>query len=293
MSNFKESDREIDQLENGTPSDKVIEIKSIYKNGKRSIQPALDASSGWWAGVERLSDEAKSKLDYYVTVGETGQDSRLNTTIVLKNGLTFNLAENRDAINWAWVKHCPELAMSLDDAQKGKAEFYVHMEGRESERSNRSEETIYEATKYVMEDATTEYANRALLLGFDMSHEKPASIKQFLIGKAKKDPKAILNIYRNKSMRINLLFVKAKQKGVVTVNKADGVVKYGATILGVSDDSAIAYLQQNEDILELLDREINPQFNSAKAEEVNVLEGATKPAAKSPSKAPAKGTTKK
>lgn len=289
MSKFEESNREIDQLENGTPTDRVIEIKSIYKNGKRTIQPALDGASGWWAGVERLSDDAKTKLDYYVTVGKTGQDSRLNTTIVLKNGLTFNLANNRDAVNWAWVKHCPELAMSHDDAQKGKAEFYVHMEGRESERSNKDEEIIYEATKYVMEDATTEYANRALLLGFDMSHEKPASIKQFLINKAKRDPKAILNVYRNKSMRINLLFVKAKQRAIVTVNKSDGVVKYGATILGVSDESAIAYLQQNEDILELLDREVNPQYNSAKAEEVNVLESIPKTTAK----APAKGTTKK
>ena len=289
MSKFEESNREIDQLENGTPMDRVIEIKSIYKNGKRNIQPALDAASGWWAGVERLSAEAKGKLDYYVTVGLTGPESRLNTTIILKNGLTFNLANNRDAVNWAWVKHCPELAMSLDDAQKGKAEFYVHMEGRESERSNKSEELIYEATKYVMEDATTEYANRALLLGFDMSHEKPASIKQFLINKAKKDPKSVLNVYRNKSMRINLLFVKAKQRAIVTVNNSDGVVKYGATILGVSDESAIAYLQQNEDILELLDREVNPQYNSAKAEEVNVLGNAPKAA----TKGPAKGTAKK
>ena len=288
MSKFEESNREIDQLENGTPMDRVIEIKSIYKNGKRNIQPALDAASGWWAGAERLSAEAKGKLDYYVTVGLTGPESRLNTTIILKNGLTFNLANNRDAVNWAWVKHCPELAMSLDDAQKGKAEFYVHMEGRESERSNKSEEIVYEATKYVMEDAATEYANRALLLGFDMSHEKPASIKQFLISKAKKDPKSVLNVYRNKSMRINLLFVKAKQRAIVTVNNSDGVVKYGATILGVSDESAIAYLQQNEDILELLDREVNPQYNSAKAEEVNVLGNTPKAATKGPAKGAAK-----
>ena len=221
MSKFEESNREIDQLENGTPMDRVIEIKSIYKNGKRNIQPALDAASGWWAGVERLSAEAKGKLDYYVTVGLTGPESRLNTTIILKNGLTFNLANNRDAVNWAWVKHCPELAMSLDDAQKGKAEFYVHMEGRESERSNKSEEIVYEATKYVMEDATTEYANRALLLGFDMSHEKPASIKQFLISKAKKDPKSVLNVYRNKSMRIN--YLKGKVKGIVGTNGVNEV----------------------------------------------------------------------
>ena len=90
-------------------------------------------------------------------------------------------------------------------------------------------------------------------------------------------------------MRINLLFVKAKQRAIVTVNNSDGVVKYGATILGVSDESAIAYLQQNEDILELLDREVNPQYNSAKAEEVNVLGDAPKAATKGPTK----GTTKK
>tara|TARA_R110000796_G_scaffold179502_8_gene296028 strand:- start:555 stop:1412 length:858 start_codon:yes stop_codon:yes gene_type:complete len=249
---------ELDQYENGTPNDKIILIKSVYKNGKRTIQPSFDEDSGSWAGVDRVTDEDKKKLKYFVTVGNVGPDERLNTTVVLKAGLEFDLSKELDALNWKWVKHDTSLAMSHEQAQSGKAEFYVHIVGRESEQSNKSDELMFDALQCVMKDATTELSNRALLLGFDMSDEPPATVKQFLLSTAKKNPKSILNVYRNKSMRINLLFVKAKQRGIITVNNTDSVIKYGVTILGVSDESAIAYLQQNEDILELLQREVDP-----------------------------------
>lgn len=58
---------ELEQFENGTSSDKVIVIKSIYKSGKHTVQPAVNPATGWYAGVERLSDEEKksSKLLCY------------------------------------------------------------------------------------------------------------------------------------------------------------------------------------------------------------------------------------
>lgn len=288
MSNVTSRFAEIEQYENGSVTDKVIQIKSIYKNGKRSIQPALDSSTGWWAGVERLSDEEKKERKYYVTVGETGERDRLNTTVVLKDGLEFDLNTLRDRTNWGWVKYCPALEMSFESAQKSKCEFYVHIEGRESEKSNKASENVFDAMKCIMEDAATEYPNKALLLGVDLSHEPSATIKEFLLSRAKKNPAEILNLYRNKSMRINLLYVKAKQKGLIKKNNEDGVIKYGVTILGITEDSAIAYLQQNRDILELLDRDVNPNHISReepKVEDVDLLADAPV----TPAKAPAKG----
>ena len=98
----------IEQLENGTIADQVIEIKAIYKTaGKHTVQPAFDPKSGWWAGVERISDRDKENLDYYVTVGKTGAESHLNTKIALKDGFVMDLTNPIDSINWRWLKHCP------------------------------------------------------------------------------------------------------------------------------------------------------------------------------------------
>jgi hypothetical protein len=251
----------IEQLENGTAKDQVIEIKAIYKTaGKHTLQPAFNSQTGWWAGVERLSDDDLRKRDYYVTVGKTGSESNLNTKIALKDGHIMDLSNKVDRINWEWLKHCPEIAMSFAEAQSSKALFYVHIEGREAELTNSKTEEMFEAMRLVMEDPTTNYENRALLLNMDMEGERPAVIKEFLLEKAKKDPKAILRIYRNKYMKINLLYLKAKKSNKIIVNPNDNVIRYGHTILGVSDDSAIAYLQANEDILELLEREVNPEY---------------------------------
>jgi len=79
--------QEVDQLQNGTTSDKVIQIRSVFKSGKHTIQPAFDTKSNWYAGVERLSDEEKKGKSYYVTVGEKGDRSNLNTKVVLQEGL--------------------------------------------------------------------------------------------------------------------------------------------------------------------------------------------------------------
>jgi len=252
---------EVDQLENGTSTDKIIEIKSVFKTGKHTIQPAFDPKSGWWKGVSRLSEDDKRKLDYYVTVGETSKErSRLNTKIKLEDGFIFDLNKEVDRINWKWVRETKEVAMSFAEAQRSKALFYVHIEGRESEMSVKKDEEMFKAMKLVLDDASTNYVDRALLLNMDMEGEKPSIIKEFLLSQAKKNPKSIFNVYRDKSMKINLLYLKAKRKGIIKVSEVDNVRKYGENIIGISDETCISFLQQNEDILELLERDINPDY---------------------------------
>jgi hypothetical protein len=252
----------IEQFENGTSKDKIITIKSVYKTGKHIIQPAFDASSNWYAGVARLSDEQKKGLNYFVRVGETGENSRFNTKLTLRDGFTFDLNKEVDKINWEWVKHVPCVAMSLEDAQKGKALFYVHIEGRESHARNTRSELIFDAMGCVMQDMPSNYENKALLLGVDMSNEHPETVKEYLLDMARNSPEKILRVYRDKFMKINLLFVKAKQKGIIKVVGPDNLVKFDHIILGTSEDGSIAYLKENKDILELLDRRVNPEYNS-------------------------------
>ena len=256
----KDRFEELEQLENGTSSNKVIELKSVFKGGKHIVQPAFNSKTAWYEGVARLSDEEKKGLSYYVRVGETGSDARHNTKLKLENGTIFDLNNEIDKINWSWVKHLPCIAVDFEEAQQSKAEFYVHVDGREAEKKNKSRKTKVDAMQMVLNDSPVNYANRALLLGMDMEGESPAVIQEFLLDTAENKPEEIERVYRGKDMKIKLLFVQAKRKGTIEVNEADGVVKFGRTILGYSDDSAVAYLRENTDLLELVERDVNPDY---------------------------------
>lgn len=262
---------EVDQLKNGTRANKIIELRSIYKDGKHTVQPAFDQKSGWYAGVERLSDEEKKERRYYVTVGETGERARNNTKLRLENGTIFDLSDPRDTINWEWVKHLPCVAMSYREAQMGKALFYVHIEGREAEERIKLSDMLYEAMKLVKEDPKSNHVNRALLLGFDMEGEEPATVEDLLLDIAKKTPEKIFRIYRDKSMKIHLLFEKALKGKHVSLDAVNGVYMFGSTILGISKEASIAFLQQNEDLLELLERDVNPEYFKEKMQHAKTL----------------------
>jgi len=237
-----------------------IVLKSIYKT-KHTVQPAFDPKSGWWAGVKRISDDDKKSLSYYITVGKGSGDSERNTTLVLEDGMEFDLANERDAINWEWVQHCKEVANSFEEAQKSKvAMFYVFIEGKEAQKDNARTNEKFEALSAVMADSPVHYENRALLLGNDMIGEEVSVIKRYLLDMAENEPKRVLDAYKSKTLQTQLLFLQAKRAG--KIEEVNGVIKYGMHILGVSDDSAIAFLQnpENRELMKLIEREINPEY---------------------------------
>jgi len=240
--------------------DKIITLKGVFKT-KSTVQPAFDKRKNWWAGVERLTEEDKKKKTYYINVGMTNDDKEKNTTRVLEDGMEFDLTNDIDAIDWQWVQHCKEVASSFAEAQKSKvAQFYIHIEGKEAAKDNASTNLEFEAMKCVMEDSPSHYENRALLLGNDMRGEEVSIVKRFLLDMVKDNPKKVLESYESKSLQTQLLYLQAKREGNVV--EENGVIKFGMHILGVSDDSAIAFLQNkdNSELRKLIEREINPEY---------------------------------
>jgi hypothetical protein len=247
----------IEQIENGLPSDKIIVLKSLYKtkSSKMTIQPAWSKRLSWFKGVPRLSEMDKQKMTFFIT-----PDSKL----VLQNEMEFNLADEVDAANWAWVKHSPRIAEDLDKAQMTPgAMFYIYMEEKEAQANISKSELLFKALQYVMTDKPVNYISRARLLGIDMTNDKPLIIKEFLISETTKHPEKVIEVYESDALAIQLLFYGAVDKGIIT---NDGqVFLYGRHVLGISEALSIEYLKEprNTSLLDLLDRELHPEYFQA------------------------------
>jgi hypothetical protein len=267
--------KNLEQLENGTPTDKIISLRSIFKT-KSTVQPALDPATNWYAGVERMSADDKKGKHYFVEP-ET-------TKLVLEDGITFNLDNIVDKLNWDWVKLLPQVESSFEAAQQNpSAAFYVYIEGKEALKRNTFKDSQFKAEKYVRDDSPVNYEDRCLLLGYDMANEHPESLRDFLTDMARRSPIKVIQLYESKSISIKLLFLKARKKGIIISDK--NVLQYGNIALGINENSALAFLmdKDNKEILELLNKDIYPElyaknFKTSKVEAAQA-EMAAEPAA--------------
>jgi len=244
----------IEQIENGTYTDKIIEIKSIYKNGKTTVQPVKNSLSGWYKGVERLSDEEKKGKKFW---------AEPSTKFILKEGVVLDLNNEEHRIIWNWVKHQPCLALTYDECQtRPAAEFYVHLKNKEAETRISAKVLKHQALSFVLDDNPANYALKAKLLGVNMDGEKEAlAIKDFLLDRAESAPEEIIRVYQDKMMALRLLVISAIEKGKIRVDP-DGGYRYGNLYLGMAEDSAVDYLNSpsNSKMRKLLESEVNPEY---------------------------------
>ena len=198
-----------DQLEGGTYGDKIIEIKSVYKNGKTTVQPVRDPMSGWYLGIPRLSENDKRDLKYW---------AEPQSKFILKEGVTIDLNKEEHKVIWEWLKYQPALAMSYDECQmKPGAEFYVHVRHKEAVASVSRKKQKYIAMKYITEDSPSNYPLRVKLLGLNMDGEDPVIIEDFLFERAEKEPDRILKLYEDKNLSLRMLLLEAVEKRKITI----------------------------------------------------------------------------
>lgn len=249
----------IDQLENGTALDKIIKLKSVYKTGKTIVQPVKDALTGWFKGIQRLSEDEKRKLTYW---------AEPTSKFTIKDGTTFDLNNEAEKATWDWVKHCSCIADSEEDCQfTPGAEFYIFLENKEAETSVSRRERRFKAQKFIMEDNASLYPVRASLLGVEMDGESPIVIKDFLLAQAEQNPNKVLAIYEGHDISLRLLLLKAQKLNVITSDQS-GLFRYGNVVLGMTEVSCIAWMQDagNKHLVELLEREVNPDYFPADSE---------------------------
>jgi len=249
----------IEQLENGTVTDKIIEIKSIYKNGKTTVQPVKDPLSGWYKGLKRLSENDKRDLKFWADP---------ETKFILKEGIFLDLSREEHKVIWEWVKYQPCLAMSYEDCQKTpEAEFYVHLQHKEALESISRKKTKYEAMKLITEDNASNYPLRVRLLGVNMDGEDPAIIEDFLLERAESDAESIIKLYNDKFLSLRMLLIEAVSKRKVIIEPT-GAYRYGNMFLGMTEESALDWMNssENKSVVRLLEEDVNPEYFKEKEE---------------------------
>ena len=258
----------LDQLEKGTPSNQVIRLKSVFKQGKTTVQPVRD-STGWYKGVERLSEDQKKSRTHW---------AEPESKYVLKDGTTFDLAKEDMRITWEWVRHSPCVCETYEEVQMTPgAEFYVYREGQEAEKSLSRKELKFRAQELVMKDNSSNYPLRTKLLGVNMDAEHLNVLKDYLLGEAEKEPQRVISIYESHDLSFRLLLLKAMDKNIIQIDSQSGIYTYGNTVLGMTEDSAIHWMQDssNKNLVTLLEQEANPEYfakEEAKAKPHNPIE---------------------
>jgi len=242
----------IEQLENGTALDKIIVLKSVFKQGKTTVQPVADGM-GWYKGIPRLSEEDKRKLVHW---------AEPTSKFVIKEGTVFDLNDDAQKITWDWVKHSPCICATREEVDHTPgAEFYIHLENEEAKNNISRLELKHKATEYILKDNSVNYPMRAELLGINMDGDSPVIIKEYLMEQADKHPEKILTVYSAKDVAVKLLLLKGIKKHVIKIGDG-GLYTYGGNVLGTSEKSAVNWLSDtdNAEIVKLLQREVDPDY---------------------------------
>lgn len=219
------------QLANGTPSDKILILKSFYKDDRCTISPTKDIN-GRYLGININIPEIK-KL-------EMGYVPSIESKLKLYDGIEVDLNNSTWAKDWEWMQHCVEIA---DDFQSGQgtpgAYFYIFRPGFESAKKVSETEQRVELMNYILQDSNENLYNRVSILGVDMSDSVISDVKEFLLLMVNTEPAKVRAVYESKTFSLELLFMHALKKNVIT--NRSGVYTFGEILLGVEDRAVIAY----------------------------------------------------
>lgn len=273
--------KKINNVQNGDIRSNIIVLRSVFgKVGQKYyIQPQKNSRGRYADCVRRVNSQG----DIILTPEEIEKESKgeaayipETSLFVIEDGKTFNLDDVYDRAVWESIKHCSLIAPdryakdekgnylidgTIDPKSKrpryGEAELYVDRPGYEAQLRVTKKKLITEAYNYIINDERG-YDGRVLrakLLGRNMSNQPNADVEDFLLSVAEKNPEKIIDCYTNGDMSLRLLFIEAREKGIIT--KKDGLYVYGdegQTSLGANDSAAIEWMKssRNSKIVSLI-----------------------------------------
>ena len=279
----------IKNVQDGDVKSNLVILRSVFgKVGQKYfIQPQKDKYGKYPDCVKRVNSQG----DIVLTTKELELESRgeaayikENEVFIIEDGKTFNLDDIYENAIWEAIKNCPLIApdrfakndkgeylidgttnSNTTNPRYGSAELYVYRPGIEAQRRVSRRKLIIDASNYIMNDERG-YEGRLLVarvLGRNMKNMPNADVEDFLLSIAEKTPEKIINCYTEGDMKLRILFIEAREKGVIY--KKDGLYLYGEdgkVILGATDDAAVEWMKapKNAKTLALIRKDTYPEM---------------------------------
>lgn len=281
--------KKVNAVQDGDLKSNIVVLRSVFgKVGQKYyIQPQRDSRGRYPDCVKRVNSEG----DIILTPEELEKESKglaayipIDKLFIIEDGKTFNLDDVYERAEWEAIKNCDLIAPdrfaknengdylidgTIDPKSKrpryGSAELYVDRPGFDSQRRVTRKKLIVEASNYIMNDERG-YEGRLLIarvLGRDMKNQPNADIEDYLLSIAEKTPEKIIDCYTGGDVKLRILFIEAREKGVIV--KKQGVYVYGEdgkVILGATDDAVIEWMKasKNAKTLALIRKDTYPDM---------------------------------
>lgn len=281
--------KKVNEVQDGDLKSNIVVLRSVFgKVGQKYyIQPQKDSRGRYADCVRRVNSQG----DIILTPEEIEKESKglaayipETELFVIEDGKTFNLDDVYENAVWEAIKNCDLIAPdrfakndkgdylidgTVDPRSKrpryGTAELYVDRPGFEAQRRVTRRKLIVEASNYIMNDERG-YEGRLLVakvLGRDMKNQPNADVEDYLLSIAEKTPEKIINCYTGGDIQLRMLFIEAREKGVIL--KKDGLFVYGEdgkVVLGATDNAVVEWmkLSRNAKTLALIRKDTYPDM---------------------------------
>lgn len=281
--------KKVNEVQDGDLKSNIVVLRSVFgKVGQKYyIQPQKDSRGRYADCVKRVNSQG----DIILTPEEIEKESKglaayipETELFVIEDGKTFNLDDVYENAVWEAIKNCDLIAPdrfakndkgdylidgTVDPRSKrpryGTAELYVDRPGLEAQRRVTRRKLIVETSNYIMNDERG-YEGRLLVakvLGRDMKNQPNADVEDYLLSIAEKTPEKIINCYTGGDIQLRMLFIEAREKGVIL--KKDGLFVYGEdgkVALGATDNAVVEWMKssRNAKTLALIRKDTYPDM---------------------------------
>lgn len=281
--------KKVNEIKDGDLKSNIVVLRSVFgKVGQKYyIQPQKDKNGRFPKCVKRVDANG----DIILTREELEAEANglavfipETQTFVIEDGKTYNLDNIYEAAEWEAIKNCIFIAPdryaknengdylidgTVDPKSKrpryGAAELYVDRPGYDAQRRVTRKRLVTEAFNYIINDERG-YEGRLLVakvLGKNMTNQPNADVEEYLLNYAEKNPEKIISCYTGGDIQLRMLFIDAKEKGVIT--RKNGFYLYGedgSVTLGTSDNAVVEWMKssKNQKTLALIRKDTYPEM---------------------------------
>jgi hypothetical protein len=221
------------------------------------IQPMKNRNSGWYYGVDKLTEEQKRTALWFVD--PEGEPNELNFAHI-KHNTFFNLESDKDRIILEWLLECSKIALSKDDANSDpEATYYVYSALAEKTKTLEKFKLKDEIIIKINSTPTVILAKAMRTIGDNVLNLAPEDVILYAREKIEQGDISLPTSYGNRllsALEDPQMEVKASvyswiDKGVIRKDKTS--FKFDDFWLGESVESICGFLMQQDMASVLLD----------------------------------------